>query len=165
MAQRFGSIVAFGQTHLRWFAFKRSRCPSWALSSRIGVHGWYPRFIWGTLCLWGELELAKSESGFMQSSGLNLVAPLFVPANRAERFNKAAASGAEDAIAAKAEQEVRQSLQLYLRLSDGPVLVRINGMGTAWHNDDVALVSSLPIDGVVLPKAKISRPCWGWLLT
>ncbi|WP_128944734.1 HpcH/HpaI aldolase/citrate lyase family protein [Bradyrhizobium zhanjiangense] len=98
-------------------------------------------------------------------SGLDFMAPLFVPANRPDRFGKAAASGAdavfldlEDAVPPEAKQDARQSVHLYLGLSDHPVLVRINGMGTPWHRDDVALVSSLPIDGVVLPKAEIGSP-------
>ncbi len=100
----------------------------------------------------------------MQTSGLDFVAPLFVPANRPERFKKAAASGAdavildlEDAVAPEAKQEARRSVHLGLGLSEHPVLVRINGMGSAWHGDDVALVSSLPVDGIILPKAEIGR--------
>lgn len=98
-------------------------------------------------------------------SGLDFVAPLFVPANRPERFKKAAASGAdavildlEDAVPPEAKQEARGCVHLYRGLSDHPVLVRINGMGTAWHRDDVALISSLSIDGVVLPKAEMGTP-------
>ncbi|GLR91669.1 HpcH/HpaI aldolase/citrate lyase family protein [Bradyrhizobium iriomotense] len=101
----------------------------------------------------------------MQTSELDFIAPLFVPANRPERFKKAAASGAdavildlEDAVAPEAKQEARRSLHLFLGLSDHPVLVRINATGTPWHSDDVALVSSLPINGVVLPKAEIGKP-------
>lgn len=98
-------------------------------------------------------------------SRLSFVAPLFVPANRPERFKKAAASGAdaviidlEDAVPPEAKHEARRSVHLYAGLSDHPVLVRINGMGTAWHRDDVALISSLPIEGVVLPKAEMGPP-------
>ncbi|MGY3573077.1 citrate lyase beta subunit [Bradyrhizobium sp. USDA 4504] len=36
------------------------------------------------------------------------------------------------------------------------MLVRINEIDTTWHIDDVALVSSLPISGVVLPKVEMS---------
>ncbi|UWU75807.1 CoA ester lyase [Bradyrhizobium huanghuaihaiense] len=101
----------------------------------------------------------------MQISALDFVAPLFVPANRPERFRKAATSGAdaiildlEDAVPPEAKQEARRFLHLCRGLSDHPVLVRVNGMGTAWHGDDVALVSSLPVDGVILPKAEIGKP-------
>lgn len=88
------------------------------------------------------------------------MAPLFVPANRPERFTKAAASGAdavildlEDAVPPQTKQEARRSLSL--GFTDRPVLVRINGIGTTWHIDDVALVSSLPVNGVILPKAEM----------
>ncbi|EHR01102.1 HpcH/HpaI aldolase/citrate lyase family protein [Bradyrhizobium sp. WSM471] len=98
-------------------------------------------------------------------SGLDVIAPLFVSANRPERFKEAAASGAdavildlEDAVPPEAKREARRSLHLYLGLSNHSVLVRINEMGSPWHSDDVALVSSLPIDGVVLPKAEKGRP-------
>lgn len=96
-------------------------------------------------------------------SGLDFMAPLFVPANRPERFKKAAASGAdavildlEDAVPSEAKQEARRSL--HLDFTDGPVLVRVNGVGTVWHIDDAAVISSLPIAGVVLPKAEMGRP-------
>lgn len=96
-------------------------------------------------------------------SWLDFMAPLFVPANRSERFEKAAASGAdavipdlEDAVAPEAKQEARRSV--HSGFVDRPVLVRINGIGTAWHIDDVAVISSLRIDGVILPKAEVGGP-------
>lgn len=99
----------------------------------------------------------------MTISRLDFVSPLFLPANRPERFKKATESGAdaiildlEDAVPPEAKQEARRSLNLCLGLSDRPVLVRINGMGAPWHSDDVAVVSSLPTDGVILPQAEMS---------
>lgn len=96
-------------------------------------------------------------------SGLDFIAPLFVPANRPERFRKAAASGAdavildlEDAVPPDAKQDARRSISL--GFTDLPVLVRINGVGSAWHIDDVAVISSLPISGLILPKAELGRP-------
>lgn len=86
-------------------------------------------------------------------------APLFVPADRPERFAKAAASGAdavildlEDAVAAAAKDAARAALAC--GFTDLPVLVRINGAGTAWHEADVAAVAALPVAGVILPKAE-----------
>lgn len=96
----------------------------------------------------------------------DFIAPLFVPANRPERFNKAAASGAdaiildlEDAVPPQAKEEARRSL--YVGFTDRPVLVRINGIGSEWHIDDVAVISSLPICGVILPKAEMGGPLQG----
>lgn len=89
--------------------------------------------------------------------------PLFVPANRPERFAKAAASGAdavildlEDAVAADAKDAARDAL----RLIDGiPVLVRINAHGTPWHAADLAAVRALKPAAVILPKAEDAAIC------
>ncbi|MGV6873781.1 HpcH/HpaI aldolase/citrate lyase family protein [Pseudochelatococcus sp. B33] len=86
-------------------------------------------------------------------------APLFVPANRPERFAKAAASGAdavildlEDAVAAKVKDAARAALAS--DFTDMPVIVRINAIGTPWHEADVAAVTPLPVAAVMLPKAE-----------
>jgi citrate lyase subunit beta/citryl-CoA lyase len=86
-------------------------------------------------------------------------APLFVPANRPERFAKAAASGAdavildlEDAVAAEAKDRARAALDT--GFTDLPVIVRINACGTEWHEADVAAVAALRPAGVILPKAE-----------
>ncbi|MTH64159.1 HpcH/HpaI aldolase/citrate lyase family protein [Paracoccus shanxieyensis] len=86
-------------------------------------------------------------------------APLFVPANRPERFAKAAASGAdavildlEDAVAADAKDAARAALAC--DFTDLPVIVRINAHGTVWHDADVAAVAALQPAAVILPKAE-----------
>lgn len=86
-------------------------------------------------------------------------APLFVPANRPERFARAAASGAdtvildlEDAVAADAKDAARAVLAC--DFTDLPVIVRINAVGTVWHEADVAAVRQLPLAAVMLPKAE-----------
>lgn len=86
-------------------------------------------------------------------------APLFVPANRPERFARAAASGAdavildlEDAVAADAKDAARAALEA--GFTELPVIVRINAHGTAWHGADVAAVAGMPVSGVILPKAE-----------
>jgi citrate lyase subunit beta / citryl-CoA lyase len=92
---------------------------------------------------------------------LDFIAPLFVPGNRPERFQKAAASGAdaiiidlEDAVPAEAKTLARAALRTdFTKL---PVLVRINGCDTAWHADDVAAVSQLSFAAIVLPKAELN---------
>lgn len=86
---------------------------------------------------------------------------LFVPANRPERFEKAATSGAdcvildlEDAVRPESKVEARAALRV--GFSDIPVLVRINGEDTPWHADDMEAVFALPFAGVIVPKAELS---------
>lgn len=89
---------------------------------------------------------------------------LFVPANRPERFVRAACSGAdgividlEDAVPAAQKDSVRAGLGRSLAnvdVSKIPVFVRINAVGTPWHAQDVEAISHLPIWGVMLPKAE-----------
>ncbi len=90
---------------------------------------------------------------------------LFVPANRPERYAKALASGAdaaiidlEDAVAPVDKTAARQMLaRAWHDLSAtqrGRVLVRLNASGTAWHGDDLALLGTLGVVGVLLPKAE-----------
>lgn len=89
---------------------------------------------------------------------------LFVPADRPERFGKAAASGAdriivdlEDAVAPALKRSVRRAL-LDIALPDGlPVYLRVNGHGTEWFEEDLAVAARLPLTGVVLPKADTSE--------
>ena len=91
-------------------------------------------------------------------------APLFVPANRPERFAKAAASGTdavildlEDAVPQDAKEAARAALGA--DFTDLPVLVRINARGTPWHDADVAAVAGLPVAAVILPKAEDPATC------
>ena len=85
--------------------------------------------------------------------------PLFVPADRPDRFEKAAASGAdavildlEDAVAPGRKEAARASLRS--DFTDLPVLVRINATGTPWHEDDLAALRGLNLSAVILPKAE-----------
>ena len=89
----------------------------------------------------------------------HLVAPIFIPADRPERFAKAAASGAdgiildlEDAVAPENKYQARQSL--CADFTDLPVVVRINAPGTAWYDDDMAVVARLPVAAIMVPKAE-----------
>ncbi len=90
---------------------------------------------------------------------------LFVPATRPERFSKALASGAdaviidlEDAVAPTGKAQARQLLaQAWPGLAASErerVLVRVNAASMAWHGDDLALLRSLGVVGVVLSKAE-----------
>lgn len=85
---------------------------------------------------------------------------LFVPANRPERFAKAAANGAdrvildlEDAVAPEAKADAARGLLSAPIPAGLPVYVRVNGHGTPWFEGDLAVAARLPIAGVVLPKA------------
>lgn len=91
-------------------------------------------------------------------------APLFVPADRPDRFAKAAASGAdavildlEDAVAAGAKSAARAALAT--NFTDLPVIVRINAQGSPWHHADLAAVAALPFAAVILPKAEDAATC------
>ncbi len=87
---------------------------------------------------------------------------LFVPADRADRFDKALASGAhvvivdlEDAVAPALKDTARDTLARWLR--DSPhvqVHLRINGTDTPWFRHDIALCHSPGVRGIVLPKAE-----------
>ncbi|MCA0942673.1 CoA ester lyase [Salipiger pacificus] len=88
-----------------------------------------------------------------------LRAPLFVPADRPERFAKAAGSGAcavildlEDAVALDAKETARAALTC--DFTELPVLVRINPAGTPWHEADLEAAAALPFTAIMLPKAE-----------
>lgn len=85
---------------------------------------------------------------------------LFVPADRPERFAKAAASSAdlvmldlEDAVAPDAKTSARDHAVTWLAEHAGGV--RINAAGTPWHADDVAAVAAHPC---VVMVAKAESP-------
>jgi len=85
---------------------------------------------------------------------------LFVPGNRAERFDKACAAGAdavivdlEDAVPPADKASARAAVKRWLS-SAKPVLIRINGADSEWFRDDVALCRTPGIAGIVLAKAE-----------
>jgi citrate lyase subunit beta/citryl-CoA lyase len=86
---------------------------------------------------------------------------LFVPGNRAERFEKAHASGAdavifdlEDAVQPKEELLARDSVLAHMA-PVRPAFVRINAADTEWFGNDVAALASHPgVAGIALPKAE-----------
>lgn len=92
------------------------------------------------------------------SPAAGCVAPLFVPGHRPERFAKAAAAAAtiiidlEDAVPPEAKAAARQALAGPLPAA--AILVRVNGVGTPWHGDDLAMVDQLGPAGLLLPKAE-----------
>ncbi|WP_175947239.1 HpcH/HpaI aldolase/citrate lyase family protein [Burkholderia pyrrocinia] len=85
---------------------------------------------------------------------------LFVPGNRPERFASALASGAdaviidlEDAVEPAAKVDARETVKTWVS-RDRPVLVRINGRGTPWFDEDAKLVALDGVAGVVIPKTE-----------
>ncbi|MEW5420954.1 CoA ester lyase [Amorphus sp. 3PC139-8] len=84
---------------------------------------------------------------------------LFVPGDRPERFAKAVASGAdrvildlEDAVLPEAKDSAREAIRTWLA-DGGHAAIRINGLGTPWHADDLALAASGASE-IMLPKAE-----------
>lgn len=86
---------------------------------------------------------------------------LFVPANRPERFDKALASGAdaiiidlEDAVPAAEKDAASGTLATWLDSQPAnSVLIRINGTGSPWFNQDTNLCRSAAVAGIIVPKA------------
>ena len=94
--------------------------------------------------------------------------PLFVPADRPERYAKAFAAGAdavivdlEDAVAPAAKAGSRQALlgaRDALAAAACPVLLRINARGTPHHEADIAAARQLPpLAAVMLAKAECAH--------
>lgn len=88
---------------------------------------------------------------------------LFVPADRPERFTKAAATGAdvlildlEDSVAIERKMFAREAVAKALNHTAlGPKLfVRINPLGSQHIAIDLAILSGLRLDGIMLPKAE-----------
>ncbi|MEU0507846.1 MULTISPECIES: HpcH/HpaI aldolase/citrate lyase family protein [Amycolatopsis] len=83
---------------------------------------------------------------------------LFVPGHRPDRFAKAAASGCdvvvldlEDAVGPDSKTQGREHVRAWL--ADGhDAVVRINGPGTPWFDDDLALAGRAT--AVLVPKAE-----------
>lgn len=85
---------------------------------------------------------------------------LFVPGDRPDRFDKAAAAGAdlvvldlEDAVAPEAKDRARDEVAGWLRTTTVPTAVRVNAADSPWHDADLAALADLPCT-VVLPKAQ-----------
>lgn len=102
--------------------------------------------------------MTKSSRPFLLREG-RLIA-LFVPATRPDRFAKALAAEAdaiiidlEDAVGHAEKDAARAGLAAAVP-AEGAVLLRINGVGTPWHDEDMEVARRLPLAGVVLPKAE-----------
>lgn len=91
---------------------------------------------------------------------MNARSYLFVPGDRAERFDKAWDSLAdeviidlEDAVAPERKGVARTAVSAWLDPAR-PVWIRVNAMDSPWFAEDVALARHAGVAGVVLPKAE-----------
>lgn len=98
----------------------------------------------------------------MPADLLSLRSVLFMPGSDERKIARAVASDAdaivadlEDAVSPNQKHSARETLRrVYAATSDRLArFVRVNGAGTPHFEGDVALLSELRLDGVVLPKA------------
>ncbi len=101
-----------------------------------------------------------------EGAGMRLRSLLFVPADRPERFAKAASTGAdaliidlEDSVSREHKEAGRQAVA---ELLQGPplgphILVRINPLDSAFIEADLMTFAGLRPAGIVLPKAEGAR--------
>lgn len=88
--------------------------------------------------------------------------PLFVPADRPDLFARACQSGTdaiiidfEDWVPPESKAAVRRIPPNALPAErQVAVLLRLNGIGTPWHRDDLAFAKQAGFDGVLLPKSE-----------
>ena len=90
--------------------------------------------------------------------------PLFLPADRIERYGKAFEAGAdavildlEDGVAPDRKDQARAALvgqRAAIATAACPVMVRINAGGSAAQPGDIAAIASLPLAAILLPKAE-----------
>jgi len=85
---------------------------------------------------------------------------LFTPGHQPKRFDKALASGAgavildlEDAVPAAEKATARAAISAWLH-PERPVLLRINGIRSLDHDQDLRLAHHPGVAGIVLPKAE-----------
>lgn len=87
---------------------------------------------------------------------------LFVPASNPRAIEKARGLACdmvildlEDAVAADRKEAARAAAVEAITIGFGkPAAIRVNGVGTPWHDHDVAAVAASAADAAVLPKAE-----------
>jgi citrate lyase subunit beta / citryl-CoA lyase len=87
---------------------------------------------------------------------------LFVPADSERKISKALDSDAdavifdlEDSVAPEQKATAREILKALPKRSNGPEWwVRVNPLGSEYHKDDLKLIGSAYVHGIVLPKAE-----------
>lgn len=103
------------------------------------------------------------------------IVALYAPADRPERFEKALDAGAdavivdlEDAVTASRKDAARAALRDFVaawesRGAQAPsVQVRVNAIGSSWHDADLAAIADLPASfGLRLPKTQSSEDVAG----
>ncbi len=90
--------------------------------------------------------------------------PLFVPADRPDRYGKAFGSGAdavtvdlEDAVASDAKDGAREAMRgarNAIAAATCPVIVRVNPEGSAFHAADLGALDGLALAAVMVPKVE-----------
>jgi citrate lyase subunit beta/citryl-CoA lyase len=88
------------------------------------------------------------------------IAPLFVPGSRKDRFDKAAASGAdavildlEDAVAPEDKEAARTAVATH-GIKNIAVYVRVNARSSKYFEADLAALRDTPLSGIMLAKAQ-----------
>lgn len=87
-------------------------------------------------------------------------AVLFVPGDRPDRFNKALSAGAdlvvldlEDSVSYREKSKARTLIRENIRRAPEQVAIRVNGIGTSWHDLDVKLAVEVGAH-IMLPKVE-----------
>lgn len=91
--------------------------------------------------------------------------PLFVPADRPDRFAKACAAGTDSVIIDVEDAVAPESKAAVRRIPEGALpadrkvrlYLRVNAVGTPWYRDDVGFARAAGFDGVMLPKAESAQ--------
>lgn len=97
-----------------------------------------------------------------RGNGMDLSFPLFVSAARPDAFAAACRAGSdtvvidlEDPVPADSKAAVRRIPQSAMPQERSVLLfLRVNGVGTLWHRDDVAFARMSGVEGVFLPKSE-----------
>ena len=89
---------------------------------------------------------------------------MFCPADRPERFEKAAAAAdivildLEDAVSPDAKRDARQEIANALEQRDAyawrELIVRVNGLDTPWGHSDLSAMARAGADAILLPKVE-----------
>lgn len=107
---------------------------------------------------------------------------LYVPGDKPRAIEKARTLGAdavildlEDAVAPEHKEAARENVRGALGWRwPGPVLVRVNGLGTPWEHADREMALRAGVDGLVLPKVEdgpsvrdlhLRAPLWAMIET
>jgi citrate lyase subunit beta / citryl-CoA lyase len=87
---------------------------------------------------------------------------LFMPGINARALDKARGLGAdalifdlEDSVAPEAKAAARSQIAAALKqggYGKRECVLRVNGVGTQWHDEDLRFAASVPLDAVLLPK-------------